>query len=176
MGGRRPRRAALAIALLAALLPGSAVAQQSEGGSPVGTYLWFPGPGGPKSDQECRDLVARVQPTREKAEMSLWGTIPPNDPAAGSFFLLLSPTRMEPTYAAEGDYDFGDVRLGETRDGETKFELAPDDHDDVTIKGTIVAKQGSEIVTVILRGIPLDSGATDRTTYFCRFEDLGTET
>lgn len=167
----------LAVVLLATLiLPGSAVAQQGGNNLPVGSYLWYPEPGGPKSDQDCRDLVARVQPTREKAEMSLWGTIPQNDPAAGSFFLLLSPTRMEPTYAAEGDYDFGDVRLGETRGGETPFELMPDDHDDVTIKGTIVAKPGSEIVTVILRGIPLDGGAADRTIYYCRFEDLGTET
>ncbi|BCH32786.1 hypothetical protein MesoLjLc_47160 [Mesorhizobium sp. L-8-10] len=173
-GGPSRRLAAMLLATL--ILPGSAVAQQPGSNSPVGTYLWYPEPGGPKSDQDCRDLVARVQPTREKAEMSLWGTIPQNDPAAGSFFLLLSPTRMEPTYAAEGDYDFGDVRLGETRDGETPFELTPDDHEDVVIKGTVIAKPGGEIVTVILRGIPLDGDTTNRTTYFCRFEDLGTET
>lgn len=144
--------------------------------SPVGTYLWYPGPGGPKSDQDCRDLVARVQPTREKAEMSLWGTIPETDPAAGSFYLLLSKTRMEPTYAAEGDYDFGDVRLGATRNGETPFELTPDDHPDVTIKGTVSAPLGSDIVTVTLRSIPLNGTTSDRTVYYCRFEDLGTET
>lgn len=148
----------------------------SEEGSPVGAYLWFPEPGGPKSDQDCRDLVARTQPTREKAEMSLWGTIPESDPAAGSLYLLLSDFRMEPTFAAEGDYDFGDVRLGETKNGETPFTSIPDDHPDVTINGTIVAKPGSEIVTVILRGIPVDSSTTDRTTYYCRFEELGTET
>jgi len=144
--------------------------------SPVGAYLWFPEPGGPKSDQNCRDLVARVEPSQEKAEMSLWGTIPEGDPAAGSFYLILSQTRMEPTYAAEGDYDFGDVQLGETRNGETPFKLVPDDHPDVTIDGTIVAKPDSEIVTVTLRGIPLDNGKSDRTVYYCRFEDAVTET
>src|SRR5262249_58865530 len=95
---------------LAAVLAAAAAEQ-----SPIGAYLWYPDPAGPQSDQDCRDLVARVKPTREKAEMSLWGTIPENDPAAGTFYLLLSQTRMEPTYGAEGDYDFGDVELGETR-------------------------------------------------------------
>ncbi|CAH2408198.1 hypothetical protein [Mesorhizobium escarrei] len=108
--------------------------------------------------------------------MSLWGTIPESDPAAGSFYLLLSDDRMEPTFAAEGDYDFGNVRLGETRNGETPFTLVPDDYPDVTVNGTIVAKPRSEIVTVTLRGIPLNGGTTDRITYYCRFEDLGTET
>jgi len=57
---------------------------------------------------------------------------------------------MEPTYGAEGDYDFGHV--DETKDGETPFKLIPDDHTDVIINGTIVAKPDSEIVTVTLRG------------------------
>jgi hypothetical protein len=94
--------------------------------------------------------------------MSLWGTIPENDPAAGSFYLILSETRMEPTYAAEGDYDFGNVRLGETRNGETPFKLAPDDHPDMAIDGTIAAKPSSEIVTVTLRDIPRDGGTSDK--------------
>lgn len=162
-------------AFASALLVPVAVFAESAG-SPVGAYLWFPEPGGPRSDQECRDLVARVKPTKEKAEMSLWRTIPENDPAAGSFYLLLSESRMEPTYAAEGDYDFGNVWLGVTRNGETPFTLVPDDHPNVTVEGTIVAKPDSEIVTVTLRGIPLENGETDRTTYFCRFDDLGTET
>ncbi|GLS28444.1 hypothetical protein SAMN04488498_1524 [Mesorhizobium albiziae] len=58
----------------------------------------------------------------------------------------------------------------------TPFKLVPDDHPDVTIDGTITAKPGSEIVTVVLNGIPLDNGESDRATYFCRFDDLGTET
>lgn len=166
----------LAAALLSALsLPIVADAQERVA-SPVGAYLWYPEPGGPKSEQDCRDLVARIRPTKEKAEMSLWGTIPQNDPAAGSFYLLLSNTRMEPTYAAEGDYDFGDVRLGATQNGETPFELTPDDHPDVTIKGKMVARPDSDVVSVTLRGIPSDGGATDRTVYYCRFEDPGTET
>lgn len=174
-GQGRLARGLAAAMITAFAMPLFAFAEDSAS-SPVGTYLWYPEQGGPKSDKDCRDLVARVRPTREKAEMSFWGTIPENDPAAGSFYLLLSPTRMEPTYAAEGDYDFGDIRLGATRDGETPFELSPDDHDDVTIKGAIIAKPGSEIVTVILRGIPLDGGSRDRTVHYCRFEDLGTET
>jgi hypothetical protein len=172
----KPRRAPGGILVVVCAsflaLPASLRAQEF----PVGAYLWFPEPGGPKSEQDCRDLVARVKPSKEKAEMSLWGTIPESDPAAGSFYLLLSGDRMETTFAAEGDYDFGDVRLGETRNGETPFTLVPDDHPDVTVQGTIVAKPGSEIVTVILRGIPVDSSTTDRTTYYCRFQDLGTET
>jgi hypothetical protein len=72
-------------------------------------------------DQDCRDLGARIQPTREKAEMSLWGTIPEGDPAAGSFYLLLSQSRLEPTYWRRGDYDFGNVVLGSmTSKGETR--------------------------------------------------------
>ena len=145
--------------------------------SPVGAYLWFPGPGNPASDQDCRSLVARVQPTKEKAEMSLWGTIPEGDPAAGSFYLLLSQSRMEPTYAAEGDYDFGDVVLGPTTSsGETPFKLTPDDHPDLTIEGTIVAPPDRLTVTVTWKAIPFDDGAKDRTTYFCRFEEAVTET
>lgn len=34
-----------------------------------------------------------------------------------------------------------------------------------------MAKPDSSIVVVTLRGIPIDGGATDRTTYFCRFEE-----
>lgn len=162
----------LAAALVLCTAFPAAAAEQS----PIGAYLWYPDPAGPQSDQNCRDLVARVKPTKEKAEMSLWGTIPQNDPAAGTFYLLLSKSRMEPTYAAEGDYDFGSVQLGETRNGETSFKLVPDDHPDVTIEGTVAAKPESQIVTVTWRGIPLDDSTTDRTVKFCRFEDLGTET
>lgn len=80
--------------------------------------------------------------------MSLWGTIPQNDPAAGTFYLILTQTRMEPTYAAEGDYDFGDIRLGATKNGETPFELTPDDHPDTTIGGSVTVSPDSDIVTV----------------------------
>ncbi len=163
------------LAALAVIVPGTVLAESPEQ-TPVGAYLWYPEAGGPKSDKECLDLVARVQPTKEKAEMSLWGTIPESDPAFGSFFLLLSETRMEPTYGAEGDYDFGDVRLGKTVNGETPFKLVPDDHPGVTMDGAIVARAGTEIVTVTLRGVPINGGRRDRTTYFCRFEDEGVKT
>jgi hypothetical protein len=46
----------------------------------------------------------------------------------------------------------------------------------MAIDGTIAAKPSSEIVTVTLRDIPLDGGTSDRTTYFCRFDDPATET
>jgi hypothetical protein len=153
-----------------------AAAQPPEAQAPVGVYLWFPEPAGPKSDQDCRDLVARVQPSKEKAEKSQWGAVPEGERIEDTFYLILSENRMEPTYAAEGDYDFGTVTLGETANGETPFTLIPDDHPDVTITGTIIAKPESEVVTVTLRDIPLDGDRTDRTTYFCRFEEPGTET
>lgn len=176
---RKPRRSIRLViwTLLLASMPSHIVrAQPPATDSPVGTYLWYPEAGAPKTDQDCRNLVARVQPTKEKAEMSLWGTIPQNDPAAGTFYLILTQTRMEPTYAAEGDYDFGDIRLGSTKDGETPFELTPDDHPDTKIGGSVIVRPGSDTVKVTLKGIPLDGGTTDRTVYYCRFEDLGTET
>lgn len=162
--------------LLASASSQIAWAQAPAADSPAGTYLWYPEAGGPKSDLDCRNLVARVQPTKEKAEMSLWGTIPQNDPAAGTFYLILTQTRMEPTYAAEGDYDFGEVRLGVTQNGATPFELTPDDHPEIVIKGSVIVRPDSDIVTVTLKGIPLDEGTTDRTVYYCRFEDSGIET
>jgi hypothetical protein len=164
--------AALASAAFGSLTPVAAAHEQP----PVGTYLWFPDPVGPKSDQDCRDLVARVQPSEKKAEMLLWGAVPDGGSLEDSFYLILSESRMEPTYAAEGDYNAGTVTFGETVEGETPFQLVPDDHPDMTIEGTIVAKPGSEIVVVTLRGIPLNDGAADRTTYYCRFEEPGTET
>ena len=172
----KPRHALAGILAMAGAVPVALPVSLKAEELPIGAYLWFPGPGGPKSEQDCRDLVARVKPSKEKAEMSLWGTIPEGDPGADSFYLLLSETRMEPTYGAEGDYDFGNVTLGKTVNGETSFTLLPDDHPDTPITGTIVAKPGSEHRHCQLRGIPLDGGTTDRTTYFCRFEEPATET
>lgn len=158
----------LSVAAAASVVaPTSLLAEEA----PAGAFLWFPGPGGPTSDQDCRDLVARVKPSKEKAEMSLWGRLPENDPSAGSFYLLVSKSRMETTYAAEGDYDSGNVTLHETVGGKTNFTLLPDDHPDTPIKGTIISKPDRSIVIVILRGIPLDGGTKDRTTYFCRFDE-----
>jgi hypothetical protein len=93
------------------------------------------------------------------------------------FYLLLSETRMEPTFAAEGDYDYGSVVWGRTTAaGTTPFELTPDDNPDVTIKGTLSAPSDGEVVAVTLENVPLDGKTVARTTYFCRFEDQGTET
>ena len=145
-------------------------------GSPVGTYLWFPNAAGPKSENECRDLVERVKPSRKRVEQWLWGRMPNSDPGTDDFYLVLTETRMDPTFSAEGDYDAGEVALGPTMNGETPFTLVPDDHPDTTIEGTIVANPKSQIVAVTLRGIPLDDGRTDRTVYYCRFDEPMTET
>jgi hypothetical protein len=139
--------------------------------SPVGTYLWFPGRIGANADRECRELVARVRPSGEKAEMSFWGAVPDGAQFEESFYLILTESRMEATYAAEGDYSSGAVEIGETKAGKTSFRLMPDDHPGLTIQGEIVAKPGKEIIAVTIRGIPVDGGKVDRTTYFCRFEE-----
>jgi len=78
---------------------------------------------------------------------------------------------MEPTSAAAGGYDSGNVPLGETVNGGTPFTLIPDDHPDTPIEGASVAKPDSSIVIVTLRAIPVDGATTDRTTYFCRFDE-----
>ncbi|GAA2888857.1 hypothetical protein GGQ99_005217 [Aminobacter niigataensis] len=154
----------------------SSVLHAQTNNSPVGMYLWFPGPAGPKSDNDCQALVDKVKPSREKVEQWLWGRMPNGSQGTDDLYLVLTETRMEPTFSAEGDFDFGDVKLGPTRDGETSFTLVPDEHPGTTISGTIVAKPGGQIVTVTLRGIPLDDGKTDRTVYYCRFDEPMTET
>ena len=84
---------------------------------------------------------------------------------------------MEPTFAAEGDYDYGSVVWDRTTaGGTTPFELTPDDNPDVTIKGTLSVPLDREVVAVTLENVPLDEKTVARTTYFCRFEDQGTET
>lgn len=115
-----------------------------------------------------------MKPSREKAEAWLWGRAPFGSEL--EFYLFVSPDRMEPTYAAEGDYDTGAIRLGQTLGDETAFELKPDDHPSVTIKGAIVKSEKGSVVTVILHDVPTTNGSSDRTTYFCRFEEAGTET
>ena len=63
-----------------------------------------------------------------------------------------------------------------TEDGETSFSLVPDDHPDVVIHGSVVAKPTSDVVVVTLRDIPANGGKQDRTLYFCRFEEPAAET
>ncbi|MDB4273594.1 hypothetical protein N9867_00185 [bacterium] len=137
--------------------------------TPTGVFLWFPEQGAVPSSADCDALVRRIRPSREKADALLWGRVPFGSDM--EYYLFLDQRRMETTYAAEGDYDTGTVRFGQTRGDETAFELIPDDHPTVTIAGNIVAPAGSSVVKVILRNVPSSNGAADRVTYFCRFED-----
>jgi hypothetical protein len=136
---------------------------------PTGAFLWFPEQGAVPSSADCDALVRRIRPSREKADALLWGRVPFDSDM--EYYLFLDQRRMETTYAAEGDYDTGSVRFGQTRGDETAFELIPDDHPTVTIAGNIIAPAGSSVVKVILRNVPSSNGAADRVTYFCRFED-----
>ena len=137
--------------------------------TPTGVFLWFPEQGAVPSSADCDALVRRIRPSREKADALLWGRVPFGSDM--EYYLFLDQRRMETTYAAEGDYDTGTVRFGQTRGDETAFELIPDDHPTVTIAGNIVAPASSSVVKVILRNVPSSNGAADRVTYFCRFED-----
>jgi hypothetical protein len=156
------------------VVPGASVGDPS--GPPVGVYLWYPNASAMPTDQDCEKLVADVQPSRSKAEDWLWGRVPEGDSREVEFYLFLSQDRMEPTFAAEGDYDSGSVVWGPTADGMMSFTLTPDDHPDTSIKGTIRTSPGGKVLSVTLKGIPLDGGAVDRTTYYCTFEDIGVET
>ncbi len=91
------------------------------------------------------------------------------------YFLIISAGRIETTFSAEGDFDYGDVKFSETRDGVTKFTLKPDEHPDNPIKGEIIARVDSQIVKVTLFGVPFDEESKDRNSYFCRFESGGEE-
>lgn len=136
---------------------------------PEGVFLWFPEQGAMPSSADCDALVQLRKPSREKAEALFWGRAPFGSEL--EFYLFLDRSRMEPTYAAEGDYDTGSIRFGQTQGDETAFELVPDDHPTVTIKGVITAPSGSSVIKVVLRNIPSHDGMADRVSYFCRFED-----
>lgn len=142
---------------------------------PFGNYLWYPEPGGPKSEADCEVLVSKLKPTDEMVRQWQWGQIPNDDFAHMPFFLIVSPGRIETTFAAEGDFDTGDVVFEQSLDGETAFTLTPDDHPAERIKGKIAAMPESKIVTLTLFDVPLDDDARDRVSYYCRFEDAGTE-
>lgn len=168
------RRAGAPVGMAAALVACATVAVSAAPSE--GVLLWYPESSAVPSDRDCRDLVARVQPSRKKAEDWLWGRVPEGSGAELEFYLFVSGTRLEPTFAAEGDYDAGTVEWGETRDGTTSFTLTPDDHAGTRIEGTVVAREETSIVIVTLRDIPLDDGKHDRTNYYCRFEEGGTVT
>ncbi|RUM96775.1 hypothetical protein EET67_16215 [Pseudaminobacter arsenicus] len=146
-------------------------------GPPVGVYLWHPIASRAPTDDDCRALVAEVKPSSAKTEDWLWGRVPEGAPRAVEFYLFLSETRMETTFAAEGDYDYGSVVWDRTTaGGASPFELTPDDNPDVTIKGPLSVPSDREVFAVTLENVPLDGKTVARTTYFCRFEDQGTET
>ena len=157
----RQTNGVLLAASLAAVLPALAEA-------PTGVFLWFADQRAVPSSADCDAHVRRIRPSREKAETLLWGRLPFGSDM--EYYLFLDQRRMETTYAAEGDFDTGSVLFGQTLRGETAFELIPDDHPTVTIEGTIVAPADSSVITVILRNVPSSNGATDRVSYFCRFE------
>lgn len=144
--------------------------------TPEGVFLWFPSSSKAPSNDDCRKLVDEVQPSRTKAEDWLWGRVPEGDDKDVEFYLFLSETRMEPTFAAEGDYDYGAMTWGATVDGTTTFVLTPDDHPDATIEGTVTMAPDGQVVEVLLKDVPLGGQSVDRTTYFCRFEETGVET
>ncbi|WP_085462374.1 hypothetical protein [Mesorhizobium australicum] len=163
----KPTRGLVLAMLVAGASPATA-------GAPTGIFIWYPDQATAPSSAGCEALVQRVRPSREKAEAWLWGRAPFGSEM--EYYLFVSDNRMEPTYAAEGDYDTGALRLGQTIGDTTAFELTPDDHPAVTIAGSITAPAGSAVVTVTLRDVPTTNGRSNRTTYFCRFDDAGTET
>lgn len=144
--------------------------------TPFGSYVWYPGKDGPKSDADCVSLVKKLKPTEQKVQQWYWGRAPNDDFADIPYFLIISADRIETTFSAEGDFDYGDVTFGVTRDGVTNFTLKPDEHPDTEIEGRLTAPSESQIVTVTLFGIPFDSESKDRVSYFCRFQSDGIET
>jgi hypothetical protein len=151
--------------LLAGVLVSVTAAAASN--APTGVFLWYPEQAAEPSSSDCDALVKRVKPSVEKAEAWYWGRAPFGSEL--EFYLFITEDRMEPTFSAEGDYDFGRLSLSPTMDDETSFELVPDDHPAVVIAGSIVASKESSVVTVILRDVPANGGKADRTTYYCRF-------
>jgi len=152
---------------------GISAADNAVASAPTGIFLWHPDQAEPPSPDDCKALVSRVRPSREKAEAWLWGRIPQGTEL--EFYLFLSEDRMEPTFSAEGDYDTGALRLGSSVGDETTFELIPDDHPTVAIRGSIIAPTSSPVVTVVLRDVPSIDTPTNRTTYYCRFNEIETE-
>lgn len=151
--------------LLAGVLISVSTATASD--EPTGVFLWYPEQSAAPSSSDCDAHVRRVRPSVEKAEAWYWGRAPFGSEL--EFYLFIAGDRMEPTFSAEGDYDFGTLRLSDTIGDETSFELVPDDHPSVTISGSIVAPKDSQVVTVILHDVPANGGKAERITYYCRF-------
>jgi hypothetical protein len=155
----------VAAAILLSVMPAHASSP------PVGVYLWYPNPGVP-TNSDCEQLVDQIQPSLKKAEDLVWGRLPQSPDDSLEFYLFVTQSRIESTWAAEGDFDHGAVRFEPTEGASTKFLLTPDDHPDVTIRGFITAPADSRTVSLNLEKIPLDDGSSrDRTTYYCRFTE-----
>ncbi|WP_245453341.1 hypothetical protein [Aquibium carbonis] len=152
---------------------GISAADNAAASAPTGIFLWYPDQAEPPSSEDCEALVSRVNPSREKAEAWFWGRVPQGTEL--EFYLFLSKDRMEPTFSAEGDYDTGELRLGSTVGDETAFDLIPDDHPTVAIRGSIIAPKSSPVLTVVLRDVPSVDAPADRVTYYCRFAEVETE-
>ena len=134
---------------------------------PFGVYLWYPGP--VPTDADCRDLVAEVKPSIAKAEDWLWGRVPNFETDELELYLLVTPTRIETTYSAEGDYDRGNVTWADSEEGAYRFTLVPDEHPETRIAGTIVSSPSTSVIILTLAGIPADQGTVERKTYYCSF-------
>jgi hypothetical protein len=141
------------------------------GAPPIGSYLWFPDRDRVPTDGDCKALVAEVNPSTQKADDWLWGRAPEGSPDVLEFYLIVSADRIDPTYSAEGDYDYGSVTWTDSSQGVTRFLLKPDEHPDIELEGSIVTASGSSVVRFTLDGVPTDGGVATRNAYFCSFEE-----
>ena len=172
-------RNVLPILTAAAMMPLAvpAWAQQSgePGAAPTGVYIWFPRNGVVPTAEDCAALVQEVKPSVKKAEDWLWGRVPEGSSSVLEFYLFVSEDRIDPTYSAEGDYDFGSVTWTARENGVSRFLLRPDDHPDVELEGFIRRAEESAVVEYTLLDVPTENGTAMRTTWFCAFDE-GQET
>lgn len=158
-----PRRG-FQLALTCLLLPGATAYSAPR----EAVFVWYPDQAERPTSGECRNLLERTKPSRAKAEAWLWGRAPENTEL--EFYLVISEGRMDTTFAAEGDYDTGEVVWEATAGNVASFSLSPDDHPDMSITGTLDYSD-LPVVTVTLTGIPATNGVSDRTTHYCRVGD-----
>lgn len=170
------RKCFTAAVLVGGLQGATSSAGAAQETAPLGSYVWYPGDGGPKTDSDCVRLVEKLKPTKEMVQQWYWGRAPKDDFSEVPYFLIVSADRMETTFSAEGDFDYGSVKFGGTRNGETRFMLKPDEHPDTAIEGEISAPSDSQIVKVTLFRVPFDDESKDRISYFCRFQSDDVET
>ncbi|MBX3532155.1 MAG: hypothetical protein KF849_16240 [Rhizobiaceae bacterium] len=155
------------------LLPPGAWGQQpaTPGDVPAGVFLWFPRNGVVPTAEDCATLVAEVKPSVKKAEDWLWGRVPEGSSGVLEFYLFVSQDRIDPTWSAEGDYDFGSVTWTAREGNVSRFLLRPDDHPDVELEGLIRRAEDSAVVEYTLLDVPAQNGTAMRTTWFCAFDE-----